>query len=512
MLRTASLVAFLSLFLTSLSATADDAFDILEATISEAHAEMAAGRLTAEQLVTAYLQRIERYDQASGLNAIIVVNGKAMERAKALDEEYANTGTLRPLHGIPVVVKDNFDTADLPTTGGSIALKDSVPPDDAFLVKKLREAGAIILAKTNMAEWAFSPVVTVSSVAGTTRNPYDLERVPAGSSGGTAAAVAANLAMVGLGTDTGNSIRGPSSHTALVGIRSTMGATSRDGIIPLNLRNDIGGPMARTVEDAARVFEVVVGYDPADPITKRSQGKLSASYVNALDKDGLQGARLGVFRRYLIEETTDPQILALMEAALADLEAAGATIVDPFDISLFNLRLAPLGCDRFVYDINNYFDSLGDAAPYATIQEIWEAGAYDPSIKQRLAAKLESDTAPDDRFFPCNDVYSNRFSRWFRDAVTNAMEKAEIDAIIYPTWSYPPRRIGDLDSPSGNNSAALSPKTGFPSITVPIGYVDGSLPAGMTFVGQLFSEEDLIRYSYSFEQATQHRRPPADFD
>ena len=512
MLRTYGLVALLSFLSWSLGAAEDDTFDVVEATIATAHAEMAAGRLSAQALVTAYLERIEKYDDATGLNAILVINDQALARAKALDEEYARTGTLRPLHGIPVVVKDNFDTADLPTTGGSVALKGSLPPDDAFQVKRLRDAGAIVLAKTNMAEWAFSPVVTVSSVGGTTLNPYDLERVPAGSSGGTAAAVAANFAMVGLGTDTGNSIRGPSSHTALVGIRSTMGATSRDGIIPLNLRNDIGGPMARSVEDAARVFEVIAGVDPADPVTALSEGKLPGSFKPFLDRDGLKGVRLGVFRRYLDEEATHPQILDLMNAAIADLEAAGATLVDPFDVSLFNLRRAPLNCDRFVYDVNNYFASLGDAAPYPTIQAIWEAGAYDPSIQQRLAAKLESDEAPEDRFFTCTDVYSDRFSTSFRNAVVKAMQKADIDAIVYPTWSYPPRRVGDMDSPTGNNSAVLSPKTGFPSITVPIGYVDGALPAGMTFVGPLYSEPDLIRFSYAFEQATRHRRPPAGFE
>src|SRR5215813_12884083 len=254
-------------------------FEICETTIAGIHHAIRSGKITCRGLVEAYLKRIEAYDQSTRLNSIVIVNPQALAEADRLDEEFKRTGKLRPLHGIPVIVKDNYDTKDLQTTGGSLALKGSIPPDDAFQVRRIREAGAIVLAKSNMAEWAFSPMLTESSIAGVTRNPYDLERVPAGSSGGTAAAVAANFGAVGLGTDTGNSIRGPSSHNALVGIRSTMGLTSRQGIIPLYLRNDIGGPMARTVEDAVRVLDAIAGYDPADPITERSEGQRPASYL-----------------------------------------------------------------------------------------------------------------------------------------------------------------------------------------------------------------------------------------
>jgi len=267
---------------------------MVEATIAQIHEAIRSGDLTCRALVERYLERIRVYDQSTRLNAIVIVNPEALADADGLDQEFKRTRKLRPLHGVPVIVKDNFDTKGLQTTGGSLALKGSVPPDDAYQVKKLREAGAIVLAKSNMAEWAFSPLVTVSSIAGITRNPYDLDRVPAGSSGGTAAAVAASFGAVGLGTDTGNSIRGPSSHNCLAGIRPTMGLTSRDGIIPLYLRNDVGGPMARTVEDAARLLEVIAGYDPADPITKESEGKVPPSYTRFLDKNGLRGARIGV--------------------------------------------------------------------------------------------------------------------------------------------------------------------------------------------------------------------------
>jgi amidase len=305
-------------------------FQVVEATIAEIQEAMREGRLTCAELVAAYLRRIEAYDQSTGLNSIVAVNPRALETAEELDREFRKTGKLRPLHGIPVIVKDNFDSKDLPTTAGSLALKGSIPPDDAFQVRKLREAGAIILAKSNMAEWAFSPYVTESSLAGVTRNPYDLDRVPAGSSGGTAASVAASFGAVGLGSDTGNSIRGPSSHCCLVGIRSTMGLTSRDGIVPLYLRNDIGGPMARTVEDAVRVLEVVAGYDPADPITESCRGRVPQNYTQFLDKGGLKGARIGVFRTFIDLPETDPQIKALVEKAIADMKAQGAEIVDPF--------------------------------------------------------------------------------------------------------------------------------------------------------------------------------------
>ncbi len=274
--KSLSSISLLSLFLWNLALflltdcrkASSPKFAVEEATIEDIHRAIQSGELTCRQLVEYYLTRIEAYDQPLNLNSIVVVNPDALKKADELDKEFTSTRKLRPLHGIPVIVKDNYDTKDLQTAAGSLALKGSKPPDDAYQVRKIREAGAIVLAKSNMAEWAFSPYQTVSSVAGTTRNPYDLERVPAGSSGGTAAAVAANLGAVGLGTDTGNSIRGPSSHNCLVGIRSTMGLTSRDGIVPLYLRNDIGGPMARTVEDAVRVLEVIAGYDPADPITK----------------------------------------------------------------------------------------------------------------------------------------------------------------------------------------------------------------------------------------------------
>src|SRR5207302_6478443 len=249
------------------------------------------------------------------------------------------------LHCVPMIIKDNYDIAGLPTSAGSLSLKSSLPPGDAFQVRKLREAGAVVLAKSNMAEFARSPFETVNSlVPGHTHNPYALDRVPAGSSGGTAAAVAANFGAVGLGTDTGNSIRGPASHTSLVGIRSTMGLTSRAGIVPLFLDRDIGGPMARTVADAVAVFDVIAGTDPADPATAPAQGRRPDSYLKSLDQDGLKGARVGVLRQFVAEPNADPDVVKLFEQALADMKRQGAEVVEGVSIpEIDQIRLARLG-------------------------------------------------------------------------------------------------------------------------------------------------------------------------
>lgn len=485
--------------------------NLLEATISQIHEGYRSGDLTAHDVVEYYLNRIESYDQPTRLNAITVIDKNALKRADELDDEFRRTGILRPLHGIPILVKDNFDTHDMQTAGGSLAMKGSLPPDDAFQIKKLREAGAIIIAKTNMAEWAFSNVVTVSSVSGITRNPYDLTRVPAGSSGGTAAGTAANFAVLGMGTDTGNSIRGPASHNCLVGIRSTMGLTSRDGIIPLYLRNDIGGPLARTVEDAVRVLGVIAGYDTADPITKLSEGRIPDNYTQFLVKDGLKGARIAVFRRYIDAETADPQIKEITEKAISDLKNLGAEIIDPFDIPDYDKLIEDTWKNVFQYDLNNYLKSLGDKAPYHSLREIYDSGLYLPYVKEGIEEELKYSTPPGERNPPVGDLYNTKGNNAFREALLKEMDKYKIDAVIYPTWSNPPRKIGDMKSPDGDNSQYLSPQTGMPAITVPSGFTKENLPVGLTFLGRLFGEPQIIKFAYSFEQATKHRKPPRDF-
>ena len=504
------MIALVLLMRFPLSAQRQNKLEIVETTIAETQQAIRSGKVTCRQLVEGYIKRINTYDQPTRLNAIVVINPEALADADKLDQEFKRTGKLRPLHGIAVIVKDNYDTKGLQTTAGSLAMKWFLPDDDAFMVKKLREAGAIVLAKSNMAEWAFNPYLTISSIAGITRNPYDLERVPAGSSGGTGAAVAASFGEVGIGTDTGNSIRGPSSHNALVGIRPTMGLTSRDGIVPLYLRNDIGGPMARTVEDAARMLQVLAGYDPADPITKESDGKIPKDYTKFLDKNGLKGARIGVFRQYFETQTTDPQIKTLMEKAIVDLKAQGAEIVDPFVIPDYQKLTQGIGCGDFQADVNHYLEVHGKNAPYKTIADVIQSGLYSPYIDGRLKGTTDPKNIAAQRT-PCLDLYHDERNSAFRNAIVAAMEKEKIDVIVYPTWSNAPRKVGDTQSPPGDNSQVLSPQTGFPAITVPMGYTYGTLPAGLTILGKLFDEPRLIKYAYAYEQATKHRHPPEKF-
>jgi len=483
-------------------------FDVVEATIADIHRELAAGRLTARELVELYLARIEAYDKRGpAVNAIIVVNPNARAEADELDRRLRESGMVGPLHGIPVIVKDNYDTHDLPTTAGSLSLAGSVPPDDAFQVRRLREAGAIVIAKSNMAEFAFSPYETVvSALPGHTRNPYDVSRVPAGSSGGTAVAVAASFGTVGMGTDTGNSIRGPSSHNALVGIRSTMGLTSRDGIVPLYEDKDVGGPMARTVADAVAVFEVIAGYDPQDPVTEAARDHRVDGYSSYLDAGALRGARIGVMRQWSNRAGADAEVLERFEEALADMRRSGAIIVDSVTIpEMDDLRRGGLWCRRFKYDIDRYLASLGPNAPVKSLNEIVASGRTHPYIQARLEF-FQGIEQPPDQDAGCIRARANQ--ELLRAAVRRQLTGQGLDAMVYPTWSNPPRLIGDLNTPHGDNSQDLAPGTGFPAITVPMGYVRDGLPVGLQFFGDAWSEPRLIALAYAYEQATHHRRPP----
>ncbi|MEZ5316580.1 MAG: amidase family protein [Vicinamibacterales bacterium] len=488
-------------------------FQIEEATIAQVHAEMRAGRLTCRALVDHYLARIEAYDKRGpALNAIVVVNPDARREADEMDRRFAAAGPVGPLHCVPTIVKDNYETIGLQTAAGSLSLEGFVSDKDAFLVKQMKAAGAIVLAKSNMAEFAFSPYETVNSILpGYTRNPYALNRVTAGSSGGTAAAVAANFGLVGLGTDTGNSIRGPSSHQALVGIRSTMGLTSRAGVVPLNLLADIAGPMTRTVEDAVAVFQVVVGEDPDDPVTARSRDHAIPDYSASLVRDGLKGARIGILRQAYERNTADEEVVAVFMKAVDDLRAAGATIVDPATVDM------PRGggrggrgagpCMGFKYDINQWLASHGDRVPVKSLEEIIRSRRYHPSIESRLeSAQASTPQGPDSE--ACQADAASREA--FGAAVLKTMDELQLDAFVYPTWSNPPRLIGDLMTPHGDNSQVFSPRSGFPAIQVPMGYTrDGQLPAGVTFYGRPWDEATLIRLAYAYEQATHHRHPPA---
>ena len=485
-------------------------------TVAQIEALLRARTLTCHALVDSYLQRIETYDKRGpAINAIVLTNPDALETADDLDRRLAQSGPAGPMHCIPVIVKDNYETIDLPTTAGSLSLKGMMTGKDAFIVKRLRDAGAVMVAKSNMAEFAFSPYETVNSILpGYSRNPYALDRVTAGSSGGTAAAVAASFGAVGLGSDTGNSIRGPSAHQALVGIRPTMGLTSRAGVVPLSLAADVTGPMTRTVADAAAVLQVIAGEDPDDVATVASRGHVAASYAASLRADGLRGARLGVLHQAYDTPTTDSEVVAVFTSALRELRRAGAEVIDPVAPAaplaidgLDAMRRGSGGCNQFKYDLNRYLAGLGDKAPLHSLEEIIRSRRFHPSIQGRLEGSQTSDDVPGET--PgCKS--RDEFRAKLREAVVQLMDAHHLDALVYPTWSNPPRLIGDLNTPHGDNNQLFSPSTGFPAITVPMGYTrGGALPAGLQFFGRPWSEGTLFRLAYAYEQATHHRHPPA---
>ncbi len=495
---------------------APQAFDVVETTIPEVQSAVRSGATTCRAVVEAYLARIEAYDSTAGLHAITEINPRALARADSLDARVRSGDPLGPLFCVPVLVKDNFDTHDLPTTGGSAALAGSLPPDDAFMVRKIREADAIVLAKTNMAEWAFSPRQTVSSSYGTTANAYALDRVPAGSSGGTASGVAASFATVGLGTDTGNSIRGPSSHLALFGIRSTMGLTSRDGVIPLAYDRDIAGPMTRTVGDAARVFNVVAGYDPADPYTEAGRGNKAPDYTVFLDRDGLRGTRIGVLRALVDTEDADTSVARLFDAALADIVRLGAELVDPLVVDDFDALLdGPYYCSRFRWDVSRYLASLGPTAPIEDVAEVLETGAFSDYIGDRLRRFTEGPLeGPPEASEPerCAPYERHTARQAYRAAVVAAMDSAGVDALVYPTWTRPPAALERArEDYGGDNSQLVAPATGLPAGTVPMGFSYGRYPAGLQILTRPFDEGTIFRIAYAFEQGTAHRKPPPGF-
>jgi amidase len=483
-------------------------FEVEEASIAQVHDAMKAGRLTCHALVGMYLKRIEAYDKnGPAINSIVVVNPDAEKQADELDRRFAQSGLTGPLHCVPMIVKDNFETIGLQSADGALALAGFISDKDAFQVKRVKAAGAIVLAKSNMAEWAFSPYETVNSILpGYTKNPYALDRVTAGSSGGTAAAIAASFGLVGLGSDTGNSIRGPSSHQALAGIRSTMGLTSRAGVAPLSLLADIAGPMARTVEDAARVFAVIVGEDPADPVTVAAREHPFVAPV--LDRNSLRGATIGVLRQAYERDSTDPEITRIFLEAVEDLRRAGATIVDPAAVDLSEIRRGQDAgpCMGFKYDINRYLAAQGERVPLKTLADIIKSGRFHPSAQRRLEqAERGPENGPETPACQAEMAYREKV----RAAVLSTMDKLKLDAFVYPTWSNVPRLIGDLNTPAGDNSQFFSPTTGFPAINVPMGYTrGGTLPAGMTIYGRAWSEAKLLQLAYAYEQATHHRHAP----
>jgi len=484
----------------------NDPIDLNELTITNIHQAYKEGNYTSRQLVEAYLERIEKQDDR--INALTVVNPDAVLIAEKLDEEYEKTGILRPLHGIPLIVKDNINTRGLPTTAGSLALRDFIPEEDAFIIQKLVDAGAIIIAKSNMAEWAFSPMHTESSTAGTTCNPYNPGYVPAGSSGGTAAAIASNLGTVGLGTDTGNSIRGPSSHCSLVGFRTTMGLISRSAIVPLYLRNDVVGPMCRTVEYATRVLQVIAGYDPEDPLTEYSKGKIPPDFTKYLIKDGLKGSRIGVLRE-LSENNPDPEIKLLFKRAISDLDSLGADIIDPVVIPGFSELRQNQWCSEFRKDLESFLARYVKKDTVKTLEDIIRIGTKSQYVAERIPLFAAHSGRWDEPEIECLDAYTDVKRVAFREAIERVMDSLKLDAVVYPSWNNKPARIDHFEEEyRGDNNQIIAPHTGQPAFTVPMGFTEGNLPAGLQFLGRMYDEPTLIKLTYSYEQGTKYRVPP----
>ena len=503
--------AALALAVTQVSAQPPSSFRVEETTIAQIQSALRDGSLTCRSLVERYLARIDAHDkQGAALNAIVMTNPDALAIADDLDRRFRQSGPVGPMHCVPVLVKDNYETIDMPTAAGSLSLKGMMTGADAFVVKRLRDAGAVMIARSNMAEFAFSPVETVNSILpGYTRNPYDTRRVTAGSSGGSAAGAAANFAAIALASDTGDSIRGPAAHQALVGLRSTMGLVSRSGVVPLNLGADIAGAVTRTVADTAAVLQVIAGPDPADPVTASGRDHVAANYAASLRADGLKGARLGVLHQAYDTPTLDRDVDAVFKGALGELRNLGAEVIDPVEVAgLDEMRRGQGGgCNQFKYDLNRYLARLGDRAPMHSLEEIITSRRFHPSIQARLESGQAADEVPGETP-ACKS--RDAFREKLRAGVLALMDSAQLDALVYPTWSNPPRLIGDLNTPGGDNSQLFSPSTGFPAITVPMGFTrGGTLPAGLQLFGRPWSEPTLLKLAYAYEQATHHRRPPA---
>ena len=477
------------------------AFELPEATIASIHAAYASGELTAAALVEDYLGRIA----ASPLNAVLATSDAAAGRARELDDELARTGRLAgPLHGIPVALKDNIETADLPTTFGSIAMQGYRPPEDATVTRRLREAGAIVLAKTTLPDWA-SSWFSYSSVSGDTRNPYDHDRDPGGSSSGTGAAVAANLAAVGLGTDCGGSVRVPSSFCNLVGVRSTPGLVPRTGTSYLVIPQDTVGPMTRTVTDAARLMDVLAGYDPADPYSVAATvARRERPYADALDPGALRGARIGLVTNALGD---DPGVTAVVRAAIDALGAAGATVVEVEIPDLFDHIVATsMYTDRSKHDLDQFLAERHDP-PVRSLAEAYERGQYD----RRLDLMDAIMDGPDD---PDSDPdYLRRFAarHEFALLVTGLLARADLGALTYPSVQVPPPTLAgraDWTTLTFPTNTLIASQTWLPAVTVPAGFVPEGAPVGLELVGKPYDEGTLLRYAYAFEQATGHRRAP----
>jgi amidase len=502
----------------ALATTAADvpSFELDEITLGDLQDGMKSGKFSARSLVEKYSARIEQVDKSGpAVNSVIQMNPDALAVADALDEERKAGGPLGPLHGIPVLIKDNIDTADrMLTTAGSLALVGSKPPKDSWVAQKLRAAGAVILGKTNLSEWAnirsSHSTSGWSGRGGLTRNPYALDRNPCGSSSGTGAGISANLAAVGIGSETDGSIVCPSSSNGLAGIKPTVGLISRSGIIPISHSQDSAGPMGRTLRDAAILLGALTGVDPEDSATAASAGKSQTDYAQYCDPNGLKGARIGVARKYFgFNDAVD----ALMQESLDVMKRQGATLIDPADLETFG-KFDETELLVFMYelkaDLNAYLARMGPSAPVHTLKDVIDFNERNrdkemPYFGQDLFLKAEAKGPLTEKEYADALAKNHQLAR--TEGIDALMDKHQLDAIVAPTGG--PAWLTDLvngDHVAGGSSNAAA-VAGYPNINVTAGFLWG-LPVGISFFGRAWSEPTLIRLAYSFEQATKARQKP----
>jgi Asp-tRNA(Asn)/Glu-tRNA(Gln) amidotransferase A subunit family amidase len=484
-------------------------FRVVEATIADIHNAYKAGVLTSRQLVQMYLDRIEAYDKKGpAINAIITVNPKALEDADRLDGAFKASGLVGPLHGIPIIIKDQVDAKGMPTTLGSVLFKDYYPDRDAFVVEKLREAGAIILAKATLGEMGGGD--THGSLFGSTRNPYALDRTVGGSSGGPGASVAANFATLGIGQEGFASIRRPSAWNSIAGMRPTAGVVSRSGVYAgwPEIAGSLG-PMARTVGDLAILLDVMAGYDPEDPVTARGVGHIPQSYTKFLDGNGLKGARLGILRESMgYESEPDSEdfkkVTEVFDKAVAELKAAGAEVIDPIVIPKLRESLAK---------------RAGSPADAEESFKLYFGRSANPPFKSRAELVASPDFAKvfrGDRLRSSPDPTKHYQALLAREELMTNLLKVmaddKLDAIVHKTVEHQPTLISQGVNPPYVNQKGIPWLNTFlvfvPTITVPAGFTRDNLPAGITFVGRPYDDGNMLKLAYSYEQATRHRRPP----
>jgi Asp-tRNA(Asn)/Glu-tRNA(Gln) amidotransferase A subunit family amidase len=491
----------------------DSEFHIIETTIAELHAAVDNDEVTFKDVVRQYLDRIEAWNDR--LNAVITINYEALPRAEQLDEEWASSGKRSPIHGAPVVLKDNIDTADLPTTSGSVLFADTVPPEDAFLTRKIRENGGIIIAKANLGEFSSG---SLSALGGQTRNPYDRTRDTGGSSSGTGASISANLGLLGIGTDTVGSVRHPAGFCALVGLRPTTGLLSRNGIVPISNTQDTAGPMTRTVEDTAAMMDVLVGYDSGDAATAVIRDNAPDSYLACLREDGLEGIRLGVSEHFFgpkTDEGTDPAreaaaVTDVIDAALETMEHAGATIVSADRIPDIGRELDGYSVADYEFrrEFDAYLEELGDEAPVDSAEAVSETDTIGGYVD------FEGRLHDDDGMLHENCEYLRTLhgQTELRRRILDALEEHDLDSLVYPMASRVPSQIEEDRLYRTSSNAKLAAYAGLPAITVPAGFdAEWGTPVGIEFLAGPFEEDLLFEIAYAYEQLSRERVPPRNF-